>query len=137
MRNRLIALGAVLNSVTLLVGLTAGFFLGTSYSGKVHAQVVVQTPTSPQIQDIAPTVTAPSLGANLLLAHEIQSDSLVVNGYDMLKVNQNILNYLATQLGANNAALQSIVANSRADKLYTIKSPTAAPPPQKPEEKKP
>jgi hypothetical protein len=136
MRNRLIALGAVLNSVTLLVGLAVGFFLGTSYSGKVHAQVV-QTPTSPQIQDIAPNVTTPSLGANLLLAHEIQSDSLVVNGYDMLKVNQNILNYLATQLGANNSALQSIVSNSRADKLYTIKSPTAAPPPQKPQEKKP
>lgn len=58
MRNKWMALGAVLNCVTLLVGLACGFFLGTSFSGKVHAQAA-QTPTSPtfQIEAMAAGVT--------------------------------------------------------------------------------
>ena len=87
---------------------------------------------------MAPAATVGSFGTNILLAHHIQSDELVVNGYDVMKMNQNILNYMSRQIGANGTDIQSIVINSRADKLYTIKAPTApAPAPQKPQEQKP
>ena len=104
--------------------------MGMEYSGRVHAQV------KPQIQEITPGVTTGTFGAGLILAHEIQSDSLVVNGYDILKINQNTLNYLATQAGANPIVLQGIISNSRADKLYTIKPPATSEPPR-PQDKKP
>ena len=130
MKSRFVLLGSFLNSATLLIGLLTGFFLGTSYSGRVHAQ------TAPQLQEITPGITSGSFGAALVLAHEIQSDSLVVNGYDLLKMHQNTLNYLSRQLGANAADLQSVINNSKADKLYTIK-PAGTTPPAKAPEKKP
>src|ERR1035438_4331100 len=94
MKSRFMLLGGLLNLMTLLVG----FVLGLTYSGNVHAQ------TTPQLQQIIPNVSTQTFGAGLILAHEIQSDSLVVNGYDILKINQNTLNYLAGQLGANRSA---------------------------------
>lgn len=130
MKSRFVLLGGLLNSATLLIGLVIGFFYGTSYSTRVHAQ------TSPHVQEISPGVTTGTFGAGLILAHEIQSDSLVVNGYDLLKIHQNTLNYLATQSGANPGALQGIISSSRADKLYTVKPP-GGPEPPKPQEKKP
>jgi hypothetical protein len=127
MKTKFLLLGGLLNSATLLVGLLVGFFLGTSYSGRVHAE------TAQQVQEVSPGITTGTFGAGLILAHEIQSDSLVVNGYDLLKMHQNTLNYLATQFGANTGAIQNIITISKADKLYTLKTPSTP----KPQEKKP
>lgn len=127
MDRRFVFLGSVVNLLTLIVGLTLGFLVGTAHSTPVHAQA------TQQIIPIQPQVIAPSLGTNLLLAHEIQTDSIVANGYDLLKMHQLTLNYLANQLGANTAAIQDIVNKSKADKLYTLKPPAAS----KPQEKKP
>ena len=115
-------------SIANLSFLALGFLIGREvYIQKVHAQ-------TQNIVPISPGVTTGTFGAGLILAHEIQSDSLVVNGYDLLKINQNTLNYLSTQLGANPAGLQSIITNSKADKLYTVKNPAA---PNPTPEKKP
>lgn len=127
MKSRFILLGSVLNSVAVILA----FFLGTIYSGRaVHAQENTQ-----QVEQITPGVTTGTFGAGLILAHQIQSDGLVVNGYDLLKLHQNTLNYLATQIGANQAALQAIIANSKAEKVYTVKVPS--PPSPKPKGKQP
>ena len=133
MKNRFVFFGSLLNLVTLVAGLLIGFFFGTSYSGRVHAQ------GNPQVQEIQPGVMTGTFGAGLVLAHDIQSDSLVVNGYDLLKLHQNTLNYLGKQIGANSIAIQELIDNSKATKLYTIKpaAPSPAPTPANPPERKP
>jgi hypothetical protein len=120
--------------------LILGFVLGHEfYMPKVQAQSPPQTVlgAAPQVVPVSPGVTTGSFGAGLILAHEIQSDSLVVNGYDLLKLHQNTLNYLGTLLGANSVAIQTLIENSKATKLYTIKPPTPAPAIPPPTEKKP
>lgn len=134
MKNRLVLFGILLNLVTLVIGLFFGFILGTATSSRgVHAQ------TRSEIVPITPGVTTGSFGANLLLAHEIQSDSLVVNGYDLFKMDQNIINYLATRVDADRNGLQQAISNAQPPKLYTIQTtpPPPAQPQPKPEEKKP
>ncbi len=130
------AMATALNLVTLLVGFGMGALLRPNIDQAVHAQTTDSVRTQ-VIEPIFPGVTTGTFGARIVLAHEIQSDSLVVNGYDLLQIHQNTLNYLANQIGANKAVLQSIVDNSKAAKLYTIKPPSPSPPQTKPEEKKP
>jgi hypothetical protein len=101
------------------------------YSAKVHAQTSDSVSAHVQkVEEITPTMTAGSIGGYLVLAHTMQSDEAVVGGLDLLKLHLNTLNYLSRQLGANQIELQNIVSNSRAEKVYTIKSPQ---PPQNPQ----
>ena len=130
MKNRFLLLGGLLNLFTLLIGLTMGFFVGSSYSGRVNAQT---TTAQVPVEEITSGSTIGTLGTALLLARHIQSDSLVVNGYDLLKFHQNTLDYLSKQTGANQSALQEIINKSKAEKLYTLRIPR----PLHQEEKKP
>jgi hypothetical protein len=122
MNNRFIVLGALLNLVTLLIGLSMGFFLGTSYSGHVYAQQLKQQ-VKQQVEEIVPGVTAPSFAAAVILGHEINADSMVVRGYDLLKLHQNTLNFLGDMYPLNRAQIQQIIETSLADKVYHMKSP--------------
>jgi len=122
-------------SIINLAFLGCGFILGHElHVPRVQAQSAPAPPSN--LQEIAPGVTTGTFGAGLILAHEIQSDSLVVNGYDVMKLQQNTLNYLATRSGGDSVALQQVVNQSRPAKLYTVKQPTPPAPP-KSEEKKP
>jgi hypothetical protein len=101
---------------------------------EVHAQAVA-VPT-PNIQEIQPGFTTGTIGANLVMAHEIAADSLVVNGYDLLKMQNNILIYLSNRPSAERADIQNIVNASRASTVYRLKqqqpqlpAPAAATPP--------
>jgi hypothetical protein len=127
MRSRFVLLGGLLNLTTLAVGVVLGFLLGIQHFSSVSAQV------KPTVVPITPGITTGQFGAGLILAHEIQSDKIIANGYDLVKMNEKILNYLLVRAPFDKTALQSIVDDSRAETLYTIKSST----PQSQPEKKP
>jgi hypothetical protein len=107
------------------------FSLGFGLARLLAVPVVeAQTHPAAQIVPIQPGVTTGTFGASLILAHEIQADSLVVNGYDLLRFNQNIVNYLARHMaGASLADLQQVVNDSAASHLYTLQAPAKPSPP--------
>ncbi|MGC2745011.1 MAG: hypothetical protein WA672_17680, partial [Candidatus Angelobacter sp.] len=93
-----------------------------------------QVQAQPQrVEEIQPVFTAGSAGIGILLSNRIESDTLVVNGFDVMKLNEGILNYLATRPTAERADVENIIAKSRAEVFYKIKEPVPAP---KPTEKK-
>jgi len=129
-------LGKLVSLAILGVGLTVGFVGGTMY--RPHQDVQAQTaPTPPNVQEVSPGVTTGTFGANLILAHEIATDRVIINGYDIMKMQSNILNYLASRPLAETADIQGIVARSQADTVYRLKQPTPPPSPAPQEKKKP
>jgi hypothetical protein len=129
-------LGKLVTLATLLTGLAIGFVGGIMYHPRqdVHAQSVAP---SPNVQEVSPGVTTNTFAANLILAHEVATDRVIINGYDLMKMENAILTYLATRPLAESADIQNIITKSRADTIYKIKQPT--PPPANPPvpEKKP
>jgi hypothetical protein len=125
-----VAIGTMLNVATLLIGLACGFYLGTLHSETAHAQA------SPQIEEVTPTIMFGSGGTNLLLAHEVYADRVVVNGFDIMIMNEGIINYLNTRIGAERPDLQRVIDDSRAQKMYRIKTPEQPKPPEKKEQPK-
>jgi hypothetical protein len=113
----------VVNFLTLLIGLVIGAALRPKLDVIVHAQNLGPPPAEQRIEKITPVATIGSIGTNLLLAHQMQSDSLVVNGYDLLKLDQNLLNYLASHATPDRAALQSVVNDARPASIYTVAHP--------------
>jgi hypothetical protein len=120
-------IGKLATLATLAVGITIGFVCGTLYHPRqeVRAQAVV--PPAPNIQDVTPIMTVGSMGTNLILAHEIATDDIVVNGYDLLKLQQGVINYLAARPLAEAADFQNIINASRATTIYRLKSQTPPP----------
>jgi hypothetical protein len=72
-------------------------------------------------------LTIGTIGAYQILSHHIQSDELVVNGIDLLKLEQGQFNLLSS-LGVPTSKLDQIVADARKTQLYQVGS--QAPPPQ-------
>jgi hypothetical protein len=114
-------IGSLINLVTLVIGLTVGFLLGNISRTDVRAQAV--SAPVPQIEDVAPTMTVGSLGTNLALAHEVDADKIVVNGIDLLRFDQNVIEYLSRRPGAESADLQNLVNASRATVIHRITAP--------------
>jgi hypothetical protein len=133
-------LGKLASLAILAVGLAVGFAVGVMYhpQQEVQAQSVATPASSPNIQEVSPGVTTGTFGANLILAHEVATDRLIINGFDLMKMESNILNYLASRPLAESADIQNIVNRSQADTVYKLKQ--ATPPPTAPTpspEKKP
>ncbi len=118
---RQFTLGSAINLITLVVGLTAGFVLGTNSRGEVHAQAVKSS--APKYEDVTPGMVIGSLGSNLVLAHEVDADKVVVNGIDLLQFDQNMLVYLSRLPNAENADLENLINASRATVLHRIAEP--------------
>jgi hypothetical protein len=127
--------GKLATLATLIIGIAIGFVGGSMYHPpqKVEAQAV--QPITPTIQEISPGVTTGTFGANLILVHELATDHLIVNGYDVMLMQQNILNYLATRPLAERADIENIINASRSSVIYKIKEPQPVPPPAVPEKK--
>jgi hypothetical protein len=125
-----------LNVFTLLIGISVGLLLRPSLDG-VHAQVFQpqQAPVQ-RIEEIEPVFTAGSGGIGILLSNRVETDSLVVNGYDVMKLNEGLINYLATRPTAERADLENIIKRSKAEVFYKIKQP-APPKPAAPDKKEP
>lgn len=84
-----------------------------------------QEPGAPRMIVLQSYATSGAMGTNVLLVHNLQADIAVVNGYDIMKINQQIINYLASLPVGDQRALAAIVRNSRAEEIYQI--PTAQP----------
>ena len=131
-------LTTALNIFTLFVGITIGLLIRPYFSAAVQAQ---QPAPETKLEEIQPGITVGSAGIGILLSNQVEADRLVVNGIDIVKLNEGILNYLATRPTAERADLQKIIDSSKPAIFYRMKQPTPAKPePQKsgtPEKKEP
>ena len=135
------AAASALQLLTLLIGIVIGFALASTRSSvTAQTSTPVSSPTPdenvPKPTPVFPSIGAPTIGSNLILVHQLEADRAIVNGYDLLKIDEGILNYLGNQPLANQAAISSVITNSRASDLHTIahtSPPTSQPPvtPQK------
>jgi hypothetical protein len=122
-------LGKLVSLAILAVGLAIGFICGEMYHPQQEVRAQAVAASTPTIQEIQPGMTTGTFGANLVMAHEIAADSLVVNGYDLLKMQNNILVYLSNRPSAERADIQNIVNASRASTIYRIKQQAPMPTP--------
>jgi flagellar basal body-associated protein FliL len=129
-------LGKLVSLAILAVGLAVGFAGGVMYRPQQAVQAQVANPPQPNIQEVSPGVTTGTFGANLILAHEVATDRLIINGFDLMLMNQNILNYLGSRPYNERADIQNIINNSRAATIYRLKQTVPAPS-TPPAEKKP
>lgn len=136
-------LGSFSTIVTFLLGIGIGILLAPGLRG-VHAtesatpQVQPSQPASTQMSGsqtapqalafspqkltrVDPTMTAGTVGFYLILGHRLQSDELVVNGYDLLKLHQAELNLLARFVPPSE--IYRAINESKASELYTLKQP--------------
>lgn len=134
---------AFINFVTLATGIAIGLIIAPRVEKTVRAKVegVQSAPSStptvpnegtqvaagaPKVTPITPMMTGGSIGVYLVLAHHVQSDELVVNGYDMLKLQQGELNLLSRFVPP--AEISKIVDNAKATEIYTVKTPASTQP---------
>jgi hypothetical protein len=101
------ALASFLNLLILGVGIAIGFMLAPHLEKPVQATVEPQAavsqptpqaaPTSgePKITTVSPSLNTGTVGIYLVLAHHVQSDELVVNGYDILRLQNEELSLLS------------------------------------------
>ena len=127
MKNALVSL---VNLLTLLVGIAIGILLAPHI--EKPASALSQAPSVPSdlsgqpvtdVEQIQPSMTVGTLGAYRLLTHHIQSDELVVNGIDLLKLQEGELNLLARTLGVNPQDVQNVVNQARNTHLYQVGTP--------------
>ena len=108
------ALTTLANLLVLAVGITIGVYLSPHLERPVQASAEPQaaTPASPpteaeqKITAIQPSMTTGTVGFFLVLSHHIQSDELVVNGYDILKLQNEelgLLSHFVPQVEIQNA----------------------------------
>jgi hypothetical protein len=93
----------------------------------VYAQS--QAPAS-EFEDITPIMTVGSAGIGTLLANRIAADTVMVNGYDVLKLDQGILQLIQRKTLTQNSELDAVVAAAKVSRLLRIKA--SAPAPQNP-----
>ena len=133
------ALTTFANLAVLLVGITIGVILAPHV--EKHAQAAegqTQTPAAPAVnnsspEQVQPQMTIGTIGAYIVLSHHVQSDEMVVNGIDILKLEQGELNLLSRIPGVYPWEVQGIVDNAKATHLYQVaspKPPVAAPSPK-------
>lgn len=123
--------GALVNLVTLLVGLMVGFVFGSR-------TVTVRAQSTPPIEEVAPVITAGSAAFGTVLAGRLAADEISIKGFDPLKFDQNLINLLGSKsLFFSSTELQSLINNSASDKILRMKQPQSAKPAPPAPEKKP
>ena len=118
------AIGVTINFVTLLTGLTIGFLAGTSNASE---RVVLAQSTGAQdkqeVEEISPGLTTGAIGVHTLLASRIASDSIMIQGVDLMSLHENMLNLLRTKGIATTSELQRLIERSRAKTVLKMKVP--------------
>ena len=128
------ALASLANLITLGVGISIGLILAPHFEKRVRAEATdfgqspqagtsapVPTQSPQKITPVNPVMTAGSVGVYLVLSHHVQSDELVVNGYDMLKLQNGELQLLSRFVPASE--IQKIVEDSKTNELFTVAQP--------------
>lgn len=138
------ALTTLANLLTLAVGITIGLLLAPHIEKSVHATSaepqaipgtafsgsIAQQSAEPKVTTVQPSMTTGTVGIYLVLSHHVQSDELVVNGYDMLKLQNGELALLSRFVPASE--IQSMVESSKAGEVFTVKPPQPPPQPANP-----
>lgn len=137
-------LAAFFNAMTLAVGILLGFALSSRLDTTASAQQSHAASAAPQtssqactssatVECVAPIMTVGSAAIPTLLSSRIATDQLAVNGFDILKLENNILNSMIAHHVITTADAQQIIDNSHPDKFLRFQPPTPAPstPPKK------
>lgn len=134
-------LAAFFNAMTLVVGV----LLGVALAPKIEKNAIAQQPTqissqtaptpactpSATVECVSPIMTVGSAGIGTLLANRIAADQLAVNGYDVLKLENNILNVMISKNLLTPDQAHKMAEDSRPDKLLRFQAPNPPPLPPK------
>ncbi len=118
-------LNSLLQLVTLFVGIGIGVMIAPRFDHKVNAQTAPATNTPSDgvnVITLQSYSSGPAMAANVVLAGELQADHATVNGYDILKIDEGIINYLGNLPVSNRSALESIITNSKSKVRYALPS---------------
>lgn len=108
-------------SAVLGIGVIIGICVGPRVERRVMAQTQTPAqPSGPRVITLQSYSTQGAMGANVILAHNLQADIAVVNGYDLIKIDQKMIDYLARLPGADQKSLSEIVSSSRAQEIYQL-----------------
>ncbi len=122
-----------INLAILGAGIAIGVIVAPHFEVKVQARTVEQQPAVPAPssangpEQMTPGLSTGSMGAYLFLAHHIQSDELVVNGIDMLKLQQGELDLLSAA-GVNPVKIEHVINQARDTHLYQVAAPKSPAP---------
>jgi hypothetical protein len=142
------AIVSAINLAILLVGIAIGVLLAPHIEKRANAapsdqasrppvQNTTTTPADEPYEDVTPMLTAASMAANTFLAHRIATDQLMVNGYDLLALQDGILNVLKNKNIVSYRDLDALVERAKVARPLRLKLAQPQPQPLKPEEKKP
>jgi hypothetical protein len=123
--------GSIVNLLTLVLGIIIGITLAPKLERNVSAQktkVVNSCVSEAGVECVTPIMTVGSAGIGKLLVNQIAADQLTVNGYDLLKLNNNMLNALVENRIISIAQAQALVSISHPDKQLRFASSVATPP---------
>jgi hypothetical protein len=129
------ALNSAINLVTLLLGIGIGLLLAPRIETKVSAQTPpAATPSecvdSATVECVSPVITAGTAGFGKVLANQIATDQLTVGGYDIMKLQNNVLTALVARGAFTDTQARSLVEASHPPKQLRFRPPAA--PPQAP-----
>src|ERR1700674_4870610 len=137
-------IASTLTLIAVLLGIVIGILIAPYVEKRTQANPVLQSaapvqqpiaqapqpaapaPKAPKINQVSPGLSAGTIGAYLFLAHHIQSDELVVNGFDVMKLQEVELELLSRFVPAD--ALQKAVDGARVGEIYQIGPPPAPAP---------
>jgi hypothetical protein len=133
------AIISAINLAILLVGIAIGVMVAPHIEKTVNASPPVPQaanqaspaeshPTSTtanashqRITPIQPGISIGSVGSYLVLAHRLQSDEAVVNGFNIMKLHEAELGLLSRFVPASE--INKVVENAKADELYQVGNP--------------
>jgi len=145
---------SAVNLAILLVGIAIGVMVAPHIEKTVSAsppqsaqQVASPTESHPtsataevsvQYEEISPIFSAGSGAVDTFLAHRIATDQLMANGYDVMVLNEGIINLLKNKGIATYRDLDAVVERAKIPHPLRVKVPTQpGPQPSKTEDKKP
>jgi hypothetical protein len=126
-------IGALVVLVTLLVGILIGVLLAPRIEPSVYAQQKATAPAciaSADTECVTPIMTVGSAGIGKLLSNQITTDQLTVNGYDVLKIQNNMLRALISAGIVSQDAAKAIVEDSHPEKYLKFQPMQPSPPSQ-------
>ncbi len=115
---------SAINLAILLVGMALGVMLAphiekTASAAHPAEQQASQPPVATSgVETANPQMTVGTVGIYLVLAHHIQSDELVVNGIDLLKLHQEEINLLSRFVPPQD--ISAAIKNAKDTKLYQL-----------------
>jgi hypothetical protein len=143
---------SAINLAILLAGIILGIMIAPRLekSASAHGPQVSTPQAAPngstpapaqqdQFEEVSPGMIVGTFGTDTLLAHRIAADQVMINGYDLLALQEGVLNLLKNKGMASYRDIDALVERAKVPKPLRLKIPSTVqptPPTQKPEEKK-